>query len=141
MGRRAKTNRVPATRAGNTWTEAAFWGFIRSGLRRMSKRWPPIATEALVAARRPAQSDNKRLKWEYCCASCSNWFPRDKVHVDHIEACGSLRGEADLLPFFKRLFCESVGLRVLCVACHDCRRHETGKVTCKRKLRVSKKNL
>jgi hypothetical protein len=124
MSRKAKTDRVPRTRAGGEWTEAAFWGFIRSGLRQMSRRWPPLVRHALNVVKRKSQSDNKRLKWEFQCEHCDQWFARKEVEVDHIEPCGSLKSFADLSVFADRLFCESDGLRVLCSKCHLERRKE-----------------
>jgi hypothetical protein len=124
MSRKAKTDRVPRTRAGGEWTEAAFWGFIRSGLRQLSRRWPPLVRHALERVKRKSQSDNKRLKWEFLCERCDQWFARKEVEVDHIEPCGSLKSFADLSVFADRLFCESDGLRVLCSECHLERRKE-----------------
>jgi hypothetical protein len=89
----------------------------------MSRRWPPIARQAINAARRPYTGANKRQKWEYQCLSCLGWFQRTWVHVDHIVECGSLRSWDDLRVFAERLFCEPDGLRVLCTTCHE-RRHE-----------------
>ena len=119
MSRKAKTSRVPRTRAGAEWTEAAFWGFLRSGLRQLSRRWPPLVRLALNVNRRKSQSENKRLKWEFQCDHCSGWFARKNVDVDHIVACGSLKSFADLSVFAERLFCEADGLRVLCSDCHQ----------------------
>ena len=116
--RRAKTNRVPRTRAGNTWTEAAFWGFLRSGLRRMSLRWPP-RKQAELAARRPYDGPNKRQKWEYQCAQCGDWYMGKEIEVDHIVPCGTLKTFDDLPGFCERLFCEEDKFQVLCkVKCH-----------------------
>lgn len=115
----AKTNRVPKTRCGGRWTEAAFWGFIRAGLRHMSQRWSPLVRDALLRVRRPSQSDNKLLKWEYQCESCYNWFSRKQVQVDHIESCGTLKCFADIARFVERLLCEVDELRVLCKHCHE----------------------
>jgi ribosomal protein L44E len=111
------SSRTPKTRAGGEWTESKYWTFIRSNLRLMSRKWPPIQ-QTLVGARRPSQSENKRLKWEFQCASCSEWFPRDGVQVDHFKECGSLRCSADIVPFIETLLCESDNLYVLCSVCH-----------------------
>lgn len=125
-----KTNRVPKTRATNTWTEAAFMGFLRSGLRRMSRRWPPLVAHAVNAVRRKSQSENKRLKWEFQCSTCKEWHARKDIEVDHIEPCGSLRTLGDIQGFVERLFCEIEGLRVSCTACHK-KRHDAEKgVSC-----------
>lgn len=113
MGRR-----VERTRNGGTWTEAQFWGMLRSTLRRRSMYWKPI-TEALNSARRKYKGENKRRKWEYQCAECSNWFMRKEVEVDHVEPVGSLKSYDDLPGFVKRLFCEEKECyTVLCKKCH-----------------------
>jgi hypothetical protein len=110
--------RVARTRAGNTWTESRFWSFIRSNLRLASRKWPPVY-QALEKVRRPSQSKNKRLKWEFRCESCNKWFPRKEVEVDHIEPVGSLKCFDDLPGFVRRLFCEADGFAVLCKKkCH-----------------------
>ena len=119
--RKPKTLRVPRTRADGTWTEAGFFNFLRSGLRRLSQRWP-VTRKVELAARRTSQSSNKLLKWEFQCAHCGNWFPRKQVQVDHIIDCGSLRAMTDVAGFIERLFCERDGLRVLCTKCHT-KRH------------------
>lgn len=116
--RRGKTNRVAKTRADGNWTEAAFFAFLRSGLRQLSMRWPPIRL-VLLRVRKPYKGPNPRQKWSYTCEWCNEDFPRKEVHVDHIEDCGSLRTMADLTPFVTKLFCESEGLQVLCRTCHD----------------------
>jgi hypothetical protein len=116
--RKPKTNRVARTRAGGEWTEAQFWAFIRSGLRKLSQKWPPIVRHAFNSCRRPSQSKNKRLKWEHQCDECKNWFPRKEVQADHIEPCGSLKSFDDIPRFVERLLCELSGIRVLCVSCH-----------------------
>lgn len=114
----AKRVAAPKTRCAGTLTEQAFWGWIRSQLRRSSMRWRPIY-KALELARRPSQSSNKRLRWEYKCALCKGWFARANVEVDHYPPVGSLRCAEDLPGFVTRLFTEADGLRVCCEACHQ----------------------
>lgn len=118
MVRRAKTERVPRTRAGGEWTEAAFWAFQRSNLRLASRKWPPLARLALERVRRPSQSANKRLKWEFQCAECKLWLPRKEVEVDHIIPCGPCSNWDEFRVFAELLFCEIEGLVVLCEQCH-----------------------
>lgn len=124
--RKPKTNRVPRTRAGGEWTEASFWGFLRSNLRAASRKWPPLARLSLKAARRPSQSTNKRLKWEYQCADCQKWFPRKHVEVDHLIPCGPLSNWDQFRQFAERLFCEADGLSVRCEHCHQARTNQRG---------------
>ena len=108
---------VEKPHANNTWSRARFFSFIRSNLRLLSRKWPPLHA-AKLDARRDSQSANKRLKYEYQCAQCKEWFAGKYVQVDHIVACGSLKCWEDLTPFVQRLLCEKEGFRVLCVECH-----------------------
>lgn len=115
--------RVARTRNGGKWTEARFWGFIRSALRKASVRWPVIH-EAKRASRRPIGKPKEgrkktRQKWEYQCAICERWFPDKETHVDHIVPVGTLKCFEDLPGFVERLFCEQSGLRVACKTCHQ----------------------
>lgn len=85
----------------------------------MSRRWPPLVRLAMKRQRRPNQSSNRRMKWEFQCQGCQRWFPGKLVEVDHIEPCGSLKSFEDLPGFASRLFCEVDGLQVLCDCCHS----------------------
>jgi len=114
--------RVARTRAGETMTEAQFWGFLRSNLRLAARKWAP-RRHALMAARRESQSDNALLKWEFQCAACGGWFPKKEVEVDHIVPAGSLRSFDEIAGFVERLFCELDGLAVLCERCHHAKTH------------------
>lgn len=106
------------SRNGNTMTEAAFYGKLRSVLRRGFRWWIPMQ-HALNAAKRPSQSTNKRLKFEYQCACCKKWFPRSGVEIDHVIPCGSLRSLEDLPRFVANLTQEDVNsYQVLCKAHH-----------------------
>jgi len=112
-----RKSRVPKVRNAGTFTEAQFWQFIRSALRQKSRWWKP-RLKCLEAARRPNQSNNRRLKWEFQCSHCSNWFPQTQVEVNHIVAAGTLSCAADLPLFVENLFCEADGLEVVCKGCH-----------------------
>ena len=120
--RNARKLAVLKPRCGGKMTEAAFWSWLRSQLRRSSMKWAPLY-KALERVKRPNQSANKRLKWEFQCEECNNWFPRKGVEVDHDPPVGSLRSAEDLAGFVTRLFCEEDHLRILCVACHHVRTH------------------
>ncbi len=110
---------VIRTRNSNTWTEAEFFGKIRSSLRRVSQFWKPIVI-TLEKAKRNNLSENKRLKYEYQCSSCKNWFPKKSVQVHHIIPAGSLRSYLDLPLFCERLFSEDPSnYEVLCKECHS----------------------
>jgi 5-methylcytosine-specific restriction endonuclease McrA len=118
--------RTPPFAPYPAWSEAKFFGFLRSALRSASSKWPP-KYEVLLAARRPSQSENKRLKWEFQCASCGLWHPQKSVSVDHIIPVGTLRTWDDIAPFCQRLFVGVDGLQVLCSVCHNTKTQEERK--------------
>ena len=99
------------------WTEAKFWSFLRSNIRRASSRWGPIY-ECKAAAKRPYKGPNKRQKFEYLCNECKTYHPDKSISVDHTVPAGTLRCWEDLPGFCERLFCSKSGLQVLCDTCH-----------------------
>lgn len=111
-------NRTPPFANYQAWSEAKFWGFIRSALRNASSRWPP-KFECLKEARRP-YSGGGRQKWEFQCAECKDWFKQKDISVDHIVPTGSLSSYADLAGFVERMFVGIDGMQVLCTKkCHQ----------------------
>ena len=122
----AKRKLVPKPYAGGRWSQARFFGFIRSALRRTSTRWPPKC-DASKAARRKYTGPNKRQKWEVRCSECGKWYKLKEVNVHHTGPCGTLKAFTDLPGFVERLFCEVDGFEVLCNdKCHKAR-HEKEK--------------
>lgn len=99
------------------WSQARFFGFLRSALRSAYNRWPP-KFKVLANARRPYEGADKRTKWEFQCACCGEWFKSSDVSVDHIIPAGSLNSFEDLAGFCERLFCSEEWLQVLCKLCH-----------------------
>lgn len=110
----------PKTRAGGTWTEAKFRGFIRGNLRRTSQRWPPIPN-ALKKARVE--------RGFYLCAGCGQVVPatiKDEkgkriknAVVDHIDPIIDPNvGWVSYESLIERMFVEEDKLQVLCHACH-----------------------
>lgn len=117
MPKKQPKPKAPKPYNAGTMTSAAFWGFIKSALRQKSRWWKPIR-EVKLAARRPSQSNNARLKWEFQCKACSGWFPDKEISVDHITPVGSLKCPEDLPGVVSRMFCEKEGLQCLCDTCH-----------------------
>jgi len=110
-------SKKPKPRNGGTWTEAKYWGNVRSHLRRAFRYWKPIM-QCKLASRRTNQSSNKRMKWEYQCAHCEGWFKDKDIQIDHVAPVGTLKCEDDLVPFLRRLTVED-GFQVLCKECHQ----------------------
>jgi len=101
---------VEKTRNNNTWSEARYFGFIRSTLRAGFTRWGP---------KHQAKRDAKVGYNAYECAACGEVFGNKDVEVDHIVPAGSLKTFDDLPGFVERLFCESDGFQLLCKPCHQ----------------------
>lgn len=99
------------------WTKARFFSFIRSALRAAWSRYPP-KYQVLANAKRKSESSNKRLKYEFQCNKCKDWYPQKQVSVDHIIPAGTLRDFEDLPEFCRRLFVSIEELQVLCTVCH-----------------------
>lgn len=115
--RRKGTARTAPCPQHPEWSMARYRTFVRSALRQAWSKWPP-KFEALKRARRPSQSDNKRLKYEFQCAHCQQWHRGDEVSVDHIIPWGdpwSMTFEAAL----RALLVSAEELQVLCDPCHD----------------------
>ena len=105
-------------KAGNTWTSARYFGFIRSALRRAWTKYP-VRYQVMDAAKKPYTGKDKRTKWVYECASCKGKFKSTEVQVDHIKPAGTLKDYKDLPSFVRNLFCEADNLQVLCKECHN----------------------
>ena len=110
--------KVIKTRNAGTMSESAFWGFIRSALRKKSMYWKPIY-DCKRNAKREYVGSNKRQKFEYQCNKCKNWFPDKETVIDHITPAGELNKANDLPGFVERLFVEESGLQCLCQNCHN----------------------
>lgn len=108
--------KTPPCKQHPKWTEARFWSFVRSALRRAWTKWPP-KYEVLAENKRVVTG--KRHKAEYKCAECKKWFKQSEVSVDHITPAGSLRNWDDVPKFAERLFCGKDELQVLCTSCHN----------------------
>ena len=99
------------------WSMGRYRTFVRSALRKAWTKWPP-KFEALKRARRPSQSDNKKLKWEYICAHCKTWHRGDEVSVDHIVSWGD-PWSMSFVDACRALLVSVEELQVLCEPCHE----------------------
>ena len=110
MGRK-----VERPRNGGQWSEARFFGFIRSALRSAFQRWSP---------KHEAKKQAKVAYNQYECAACKGIFTNKAVEVDHIVPAGTLTKFSDLPDFVERLFCEADGFQLLCKPCHQLKTNE-----------------
>jgi len=116
--------KVERTRAGGQWTEARYWSFIRSLLRKGFMTYP-VKHHVLGQAKQVVTG--KRHRFEYQCSHCNQYHPAKDVQVDHIIPCGSLRCAEDIPQFVTRLYCEADNLQVLCKTCHQAKTNKERK--------------
>ena len=93
------------------------WCIRRRSMYRRFWLKDPWRLDAYEAAKRAYKGENKRQKWEYQCADCSDWFIKKNVQIDHINPCGSFLKKEDEIKFRDNLL--SGGLQVLCKDCHN----------------------
>ena len=119
VAKKPKAQKVARTRNAQTLTDSEYFGKIRSGLRKAFQYWKPMMI-TLKNASRPSQNlANKRLKTEYQCNHCKEWFMEKEIQIDHIVDAGTLTCSNDLPGFVDRLFCEVEGFQTLCKPCHQ----------------------
>lgn len=103
--------------------EIDFFLWLRSGLRSLSRKWPPVF-QALALAKRPAPPDAPpRQRVAYECAICGKLNPSKNIVVDHIKPAGSLLTPEDIQGFVETLFCGIDNLQALCK--DTCHRYKT----------------
>jgi hypothetical protein len=119
--------RVARTRNGGKLTEAAYWGKVRSALRKTFAAWEP-ANQAMKNARIDYVGPNKRQKFEVMCARCQHYFPMKEIQKDHVEPVGSLKCIEDLPGFLQRLTPEDpAAFQMLCEHCHQAKTNRARK--------------
>jgi 5-methylcytosine-specific restriction endonuclease McrA len=102
--------RVERTRNAGTWTEAQYWGRLRSALRNTFRYWKPAA----IALKRAKRGNM------FICAACGAACKREGVEVDHITPCGQLTRPEHIAGFLERLTPEDpAAYQVLCKECHS----------------------
>jgi len=116
------------------WTQAKFFGFLRSGMREKFNRWPPKYEVIKAAGRHEPVFDedgepvlyktgkkageHKTVKM-YRCTECRLQFRQKEVQVDHKVPAGSLKTFSELSSFAEKLFVGVEGLQVMCKPCHE----------------------
>jgi len=152
---KVKNPRVPRTRVGNTLTEAAYFGLIRSTLRKGLTYYPSKTMAYAAIPKRVSHYIDKKTKrgslvlykkdsprgkkgtpiqvpvYERLCARCTDWH--DVIQMDHIIPCGSLRTFDDIGGWCKRAFCEPEDYQGLCKPCHKIKTAEDRIVISERK--------
>lgn len=105
---------------GGKWTQARMNSFVKSGLRALSRKWPPkYETLNAAFAGTKVNKASGRMAKHFTCAQCANEFPAAKVQVDHIKAVIDPEvGFTTWDDVVYNMFCEKENLQVLCLDCH-----------------------
>lgn len=107
------------TRCSNTWTEARYNSFIKSGIRSLTRRWKPMF-DALKDAETEVKINPKtgRKCMHYMCCVCGKDFPVKDVAIDHIEPIMGPEGFTTWDDAISRALCEKSGFQVMCKPDH-----------------------
>ena len=128
------SKKTPPFEAYPNWTQAKFFGFLRSGMREKFNRWPPkyevIKNASSVQLLK--DDDGNRVVYKtgkkagefktvkmYRCNGCGKSFRQKEVQVDHVLPAGTLKSFEDLGKFAKNLFVGTGQLQVMCKPCHE----------------------
>lgn len=118
MDKKIRKSKVKKPFNNGTMSNAAFFSWIRSRLRKMSQAWKPIQ-EVKKASRIPYVGENKRRKFSYVCERCKTPVSDKECAVHHKIPAGSLKSFEDIGEFCRRLFVEKHALELLCHSCHE----------------------
>lgn len=112
-------------------TEAAFYSFLRGGLRRGLWNKHPLKLSYKRSQRfkvplgRVTKANPKGLVWACKCAVCEEVYREPEIEVDHILPAGGLSSVEDIKAFVIRLsFIDYSVLRLLCLTCHAIVTHQ-----------------
>ena len=115
MAKRIKAEKIYNN---NSFSSSEMFQWLRSGLRKMSMRWKPIA-QVRKDAQVSYKGDNKRRKYSYVCSICKQEYDAKSCAVHHLKEVGTLKSFEDLGEFAKNLFCEKDSLILCCHTCHS----------------------
>lgn len=108
----------------DTWkSEAAFWGWVRGGLRKLWSRHP-VKLEYIKQNRKRISNPNPKGRvaevWGMTCAICQKDMVQSEIEIDHISEHGArLSGLEDVESFVNHLLMiDFNSLRPLCKPCH-----------------------
>lgn len=90
--------------------------WVKRHLELLSYKWTP-RTKAKMKARRLSQLTDKRVKYQYQCNHCKEWFKDKETQLDHIVPKGRYSKET-FFVWLERLLCKESGFQVLCRPCH-----------------------
>lgn len=104
-------------------TKAAFFSYIRGGIRRSLWNRAPQKIEYINKHRKRIKNPNPRGRvaevWGGVCALCGGEFPQNMLEIDHCTGHHSLKDFDDILPFILAISCVSEDdLQMVCKPCH-----------------------
>ena len=105
---------------GSIWkTEAGFYSWVRSQLRRGWSRHP-VKNKFIQCNRFKMENAKGRMVWHLECSQCKQDTPQTKTQIDHIHPAGSLKTTEDIGRFVERLYFVTFDtIRAVCIPCHE----------------------
>lgn len=134
---------VAADLAANGPSSPFFAAWIKSALRRASRKWPAVYMLLSNTPTKMLRAETKRpgvfkIMRHKQCAACRSWFPQRDIAVDHIvDVGGPGNSPEELGRMTYRLLAPISGMQLLCAyklsdtrytvrSCHNIKTHGEG---------------
>lgn len=99
-------------------SEAAFWAYLRGGIRLIWSRYPAKLKWKNGQLHSPPKGYTGRAKKLGKCHYCQNLFAGSSLEVDHVEAAGSCNSWESAAQFLKKLLDTNNNWVLACKPCH-----------------------
>jgi 5-methylcytosine-specific restriction endonuclease McrA len=134
---------------GTPWkTQAAFFNYIRGGIRRGLWLRHPSKIQLLhhkrkrVALGKKTRTNPKGLIWGCQCDICKKDFKQSDVQVDHLKGSNKLKDEDDLKSFLMAMvFVKERDLQIVCKPCHTTKTYSESRGVSFEEAQVQKKAI
>lgn len=99
-------------------SEAAFWAYLRGGIRLIWSRYPAKLAWKKGKMFPPPAGYTGRAKTLGTCHYCQEMFPASKLEVDHVNQAGSLNSWESTGEFIRKLLDLNSEWVLACKPCH-----------------------
>lgn len=99
-------------------SEAAFWAYLRGGLRLIWSRYPPKLAWKKAQMQPPPEGYTGRAKSMGRCVYCNELFAASHLEVDHVSQAGSMNSWETAVTFLHNLLDCNNNWVLACRPCH-----------------------
>jgi Chaseviridae HNH endonuclease len=105
-------------------TEAAFWAYLRGGIRLIWSRYPAKLKWKSKQLAPPPPGYIGRAKKVGQCSYCQGIFAASSLEVDHVSQAGGLNSWASVTTFVKNLLDTNNNWVLACKPCHKIKSYQ-----------------